>query len=238
MENGYTINVLDKGFVRYIDHLGTDQRILESARISYKAPSKGKEQDKKLLFYLYRNKHTSPFEQCNITFNIKMPIFIMRQFVRHRTFRINEASLRYTESTDDFYMPTIWRKQDLKSKQSSFIDEDWNLVKYGETNHEFFTNLLRARCQEAYETYKQMIDLGVAKEMARMILPINLYTEIYVNCDLHNLLHFIRLRTHQHAQLEIQTYANAMFEILKELYPWTAEAYQKYRFEAIDVEKN
>jgi len=238
MENGYTINVLDKGFVRYIDHLGTDQRILESARISYKAPSKGDEQDKKLLFYLYKNKHTSPFEQCNITFNIKMPIFIMRQFVRHRTFRINEASLRYTESTDDFYIPTIWRKQDLKSKQSSFIDEDWNLVKNGETNHEFFAKLLRNRCQEAYETYKHMIDLGVAKEMARMILPVNLYTEIYVNCDLHNLLHFIRLRTHQHAQLEIQRYANAMFEILKELYPWTAEAYQKYCFEAIDVEKN
>ena len=229
MEKGHTINVLDKGFVRYVDHLGDDRRILEAARISYKAPSKGEEQDKKLIGYLYKNLHTSPFEQVNITYNIRMPIFVMRQFVRHRTFKLNEQSARYTEMADDFYVPTTWRKQDTKNKQSSIFAEDWDLIKNGETNHEFFTKLLKNRCEESYETYKKMIEMGVAKEMARMILPVNLYTEIYVNCDINNLMKFLRLRMDHHAQYEIQVYANAMFEIMKELYPWTAEVFKKYK---------
>lgn len=230
MEKGHTINVLDKGFVRYIDHLGSDIRIAESARISYKAPSKGDEQDKKLIEYLYKNQHTSPMESVNITFNIKMPIFVMRQFVRHRTFKLNEQSARYTEMPDDFYIPTTWRKQDTKNKQSSLAAEDWATSQNGGVSkNEHFTFLLEDRCKECYETYKKMIEMGVAREMARMILPVNLYTEIYVNCDLNNLMKFLRLRMDGHAQYEIQVYANAMYEIMKELYPWTAEVFKKYK---------
>ena len=126
IEKGHTISVLDHGYVRYIDHMGDDERICEAARISYKSPSKGKEQDEKLIEYLWKNKHTSPFEICKITFNIKMPIFVMRQFVRHRMQNLNEVSARYTELPDEFYIPEKWRKQDTKNKQSSIEAEDWD----------------------------------------------------------------------------------------------------------------
>lgn len=229
MEKGYTKEVLDKGFVRYIDNLGDDKRIVESARISYKSPSKGDEQDKKLLSYLYKNMHLSPFEQCNITYNIKMPIFVMRQFIRHRTFRCNELSARYSEMADDFYIPKEWRKQDLKNKQGGIVEEDWNIEGNGWSKNQYLSSLLKRRCEDCYSAYQDMIKDGVAKEMARMVLPVNLYTEIYVNCDLNNLMKFLKLRMDNHSQYEIQLYANAMFDIMKELYPWTAEAFKKYK---------
>src|SRR5689334_22691832 len=118
------IVVLDHGFVRYIDHMGTDQRIVEAARISYKSPSKGEEADRKLIGYLWKNRHLSPFEMCKITFNIKMPIFVMRQFVRHRMQNLNEVSARYTELPAEFYIPKRWRKQDTKNKQGSVEDKE------------------------------------------------------------------------------------------------------------------
>lgn len=235
MNPGYTNNVLDKGFVTYVDHLGSDLRIVESARISYKSPSKGEEQDEKLLRYLWRNKHTSPFEQCSITYNIKMPIFIMRQFVRHRTFRINEQSARYTKMTPDFYYPSVWRQQDIKNIQGSTVGNDWctnpNLVvphrddmgHMGESDADYY---LKEHCEYSYELYNSMLTAGIAREMARMVLPVNLYTEIYVNCDLHNLLHFIQLRFHDHAQWEIQQYAKAMFDIVEKIYPKTAKIFK------------
>ena len=131
MEKGYTINVLDNvGFVRYIDHMGNDQRICEAARISYKAPSKGEEGDKKLINYLWKNKHTSPFEMVKLTLNIKMPIFVMRQYVRHRMQNLNEVSARYTELPDEFYIPKVWRKQDNKNKQGSLVEENFNPFMY------------------------------------------------------------------------------------------------------------
>jgi len=239
MEKGHTINVLDKGFVRYIDNLGTDERIVESARISYKSPSKGAEQDKKLIAYLFKNHHSSAFEQANITFNIKMPIFVMRQFVRHRTFRLNEQSARYSEMADDFYIPSNWRKQDTKNKQGSIDDGAWNpILDCRPTDNDPIsaTEWLRLSCQHNYEAYKLMLEAGIAKEMARMILPVNLYTEIYVNCDLSNLIKFLTLRMDSHAQWEIQQYANAMFEIMKELYPATAEAFTKIKWKVTENE--
>lgn len=226
MEKGYTIPILDKGYVRYIDHLGSDLRVVESARISYKSPSKGPEQDKKLLNYLYRNRHTSPFEQCNITFNIKMPIFVMRQFVRHRTFRLNEWSARYSELSDEFYMPSPWRKQDTKNKQSSVA---------GELDHTKLTAEVEAFNQQAYKTYQNLLAQGAARELARMVLPVSIFTEIYVNCDLHNLLHFLRLREDVHAQYEIREVARGMREIAQELFPWTFEAFNKYRVDVKEV---
>src|SRR5438093_1688934 len=126
IEKGHTINVLDHGFVRYVDHLGSDMRVVESARLSYKSPSKGEEADKKLLFYLWKNRHTSPFEMIKVTLNIKLPIFVMRQYVRHRMQNLNEVSARYTELPNEFYVPTKWRKQDTKNKQGSIDTEELN----------------------------------------------------------------------------------------------------------------
>jgi len=222
MEKGYTIPVLDHGYVRYIDHMGTDERIVESARISYRSPSKGKEQDKKLLKYLYRNKHTSPFEMVKITLNIKLPICIMRQYVRHRMQNLNEVSARYTQLPKEFYTPTEWRVQDTKNKQGSVADltknEDW---------HRRQTNRLLKVCDLAYGTYEAMLADGVAREMARMVLPVNIYTEIYCCWDMKNLIHFITLRDDSHAQQEIQEYGRAIKSICKTLFPWTMEAYEE-----------
>lgn len=229
------IKVLDKGFVRYIDHMGNDKRIVEAARVSYKSPSKGDEQDKKLLEYLYKNKHTSPFEMCKITFNIKLPIFVMRQFVRHRMQNLNEVSARYTELPDEFYIPSNWRKQDTKNKQGSFVDYSFDpLLPYkdytGNENIEGASFVLTKHCRICYDLYLAMLEQGIAKEMARMVLPVNIYTEIYSTWDLKNLLHFFTLRDDSHAQFEIQEYSKAMKEICKKLFPWTIEAYEKYKF--------
>lgn len=223
MTQGHTIQVLDHGFVRYIDHMGTDERIVEAARISYKSPSKGEDSDKKLLQYLWKNKHTSPFEMCKLTLNIKMPIFVMRQYVRHRMQNLNEVSARYTELPNEFYIPEKWRAQDTKNKQSS--NEDGFL---GQSQSEL-SDRLRLVCSTAYEQYKILLDCGVAREMARMVLPVNIYTEIYSCWDLKNLLHFIALRDDPHAQWEIQQYGKAIKQICVELFPWTMEAYEESR---------
>lgn len=220
MEKGHTIPVLDHGYVRYIDHLGSDQRILEAARISYKSPSKGEEADRKLLGYLWNHKHTSPFEQCSITLNVKMPIFVMRQWVRHRTAKLNEMSARYTELPEEFYVPTQWRAQDTKNKQGSTGG-------FGESTNEYFSKITRQHTAEAFELYHGLLEDGVARELARMVLPVNVYTEIYWTMDLHNLLHFLRLREDSHAQWEIQKYGLAIREILEDLFPWTMGAYDK-----------
>lgn len=226
MIKGHTIDQPPHGYVRYVDHLGTDQRIVEAARISYQSPSKGEEADRKLLQYLFKNRHTSPFEQCSITFNIKFPIFLMRQFVRHRTFRLNEWSGRYSELADEFFTPTKWRSQDTKNKQSSI--EDNGIAQFA----------CDTICQDAYRgaygAYKMLLQNNVAKEMARFVLPVGIYTEIYVNCDLHNLVHFLRLREDGHAQVEIQDVARAMKQIAYSLFPWTFDAYEKFKFKLIE----
>lgn len=225
IQPGHTIKVLDKGYVRYVDHMGTDQRICESARISYHSASKGEESDKKLLNYLWKNKHTSPFEMCKVTFNIKLPIFVMRQYVRHRMQNLNEVSARYTELPNEFYIPEKWRKQDTKNKQGSL--EDNTFCPEIKIDGKFYgpTVGLELVCKKAYDFYQELLSQNVAREMARMILPINIYTEIYSCWDLKNLLHFISLREDSHAQAEIQEYSKAMKQILVELFPWTMEVY-------------
>ena len=236
MEKGYIIPVLDHGFVRYVDHLGTDGRICEAARISYKSPSKGEEQDRKLIAYLWKNKHTSPFEMVKVTLNIKMPIFVMRQYVRHRMQNLNEVSARYTELPGDFYIPTQWRRQDTKNKQGSIPDKDWTPNRDSSyiTGDMDATGALVRHCARSYTFYQQLIDQGVARELARIVLPINIYTEIYACWDLKNLLHFITLRDDSHAQAEIQEYGKAIKQICKELFPWTMEAYEKYKWKLIE----
>lgn len=233
MDKGYTISVLDHGFVRYIDHMGTDQRICEAARISYKSPSKGEDSDKKLIEYLWKNKHTSPFEMIKLTLNIKMPIFVMRQYVRHRMQNLNEVSARYTELPNEFYIPKEWRKQDGKNKQGSVNEEKFN-PKLWADRYKDATNAVYLHCSESYALYENLIDAGIAREMARMVLPLNIYTEIYACWDMKNLLHFITLRGDEHAQWEIQEYSRAIKSICKELFPWTMEAYEKYKWKLIE----
>ena len=237
IEKGTTIPVLDHGFVRYIDHMGTDERICEAARISYKSPSKGPDQDQKLIDYLWKNKHTSPFEMNKIILNIKMPIFCMRQYVRHRMQNLNEVSARYTELPNEFYIPTKWRKQDTKNKQGSVNDEDWDLTKaeLGDISiNDVNTQLLEQHCEDSYKLYQHYIQNGVAREMARMVLPVNIYTEIYACWDIKNLLHFITLRDDGHAQSEIQDYGKAIKSVCKELFPMTMNAYEKYKWKLIE----
>lgn len=223
MEKGYTIPVLDHGYVRYIDHMGSDSRILEAARISYKSPSKGEEQDKKLLRYLYKNKHTSPFEQVKIALNIKLPLFVMRQYCRHRMQNLNEVSARYTQLPNEFYIPDKWRFQDTKNKQGSIeanFSDDMQMA---------WSSDFKRHCRESYKFYESMIENGIAREMARMVLPVNIYTEIYTTWDLKNLIHFIALRDDSHAQLEIQEYGKAIKEICKTIFPWTMEIYEEFQ---------
>lgn len=221
MEKGFTINVLDHGFVRYVDHMGTDERVVKAARISYRAPSKGPEADQKLLRYMLKNKHTSPFEMCKITLNVKMPIFVMRQWVRHRMQNLNEVSARYTELPDEFYLPEKWRVQDTVNRQGSVASD--------QIDHDRFTVEAKKAYATAYQTYKYFLDAGVAREMARMVLPVGIYTEIYSCWDLSNLIKFFALRDDAHAQAEIQEYARAMKQIASQLFPWTMEAYEQSR---------
>lgn len=219
--------VLDHGFVRYIDHMGSDQRIVEAARVSYGSPSKGEEQDKKLLAYLFNNKHTSPFEMAKITFNIKMPIFVMRQYIRHRMQNVNEVSARYSELPGEFYIPTAWRPQDTKNKQSSTNAGNWNPKVDNCVNMTLTASeALKNQCEICYKIYQSMLQQGIAREMARLVLPVNIYTEIYSTWDLNNLLKFFALRDDPHAQWEHQQFAKAMKAITAQFFPWTLEVYE------------
>jgi thymidylate synthase (FAD) len=230
---GDTIQCLDKGYVRLVDYMGTDMRIVEAARVSYGAHSKGEEQDKKLLFYLYKNKHTSPFEMCKITLDFKMPIFVARQYVRHRMQNMNEFSMRYKEAPEEFYIPTEWRAQDNKNKQGS-LTTNFNPIVTTKSGVEQATKLLQEVCTESFSIYQAMITAGIAREMARMVLPLNIYTYFYATWDLKNLLHFITLREDAHAQAEIQVYGKAIKALLVKLFPWTMEAYEKFKFRLVE----
>jgi thymidylate synthase (FAD) len=231
---GWTIPVLDQhGYVRLVDWLGDDARILEAARVSYKSTSKGEEQDKKLLAYLWKNKHLSPFEQCSVVFDIKLPLFVQAQMVRHRTQKINQVSARYTELPNEFYIPTTWRKQSKDNKQGSVVDEEWC-----DNTHAVYSDCFRAQCDQAYKRYQAMIKEGIAREMARMVLPQNIYTEIYSCWDLRNLLNFIALRDDSHAQAEIQEYSKAIKTMLEKLFPWTMACYHMYKWKVVDCYDN
>lgn len=231
MEKGHTIAVHDHGFVRYVEHMGSDLAIVEAARVSYMSPSKGAEQDKKLLFYLFKNKHTSPFEMAKIKFNIRMPIFVMRQYIRHRMQNVNEFSARYKEMPEEFFVPETWRRQDTKNKQGGETDEEWNKTFFADSAHGIVNDARSAIVEDlyekAYQAYQKLLEMGVAREQARIVLPVGIYTEFYACWDLNNLLKYFALRDDPHAQGEHQDYAKAMKEITKKLFPWTMEAYEQ-----------
>ncbi len=217
-----TINCLDKGFVRLVDWMGSDQRIVQSARVSYGEGTKTVREDKGLIDYLMRHAHTSPFEQVNFTFHVKMPIFVARQIVRHRTAKINEISGRYSILKDEFYEPDVSRmvKQSKDNKQGSSEEvlED----------AESFLQSFKDEQFEMYDNYTEYIQGGMAKEMARINLPLAIYTEWYITFDLHNLFHFLKLRMDNHAQYEVRVYADAKYNLIKDIVPFACEAFEKH----------
>lgn len=216
------LNVLNDniGYVELQDVMGNDLAIVNAARTSYLSDSKGDDADKKLLHYLWNHSHHSPFEMAELKFLIKMPIFIARQFFRHRTLNVNEQSRRYTSDNIEFYFPTDWRLQDTVNKQGSFP----NKSEKNRTLNWDYEGVIR----NAIAVYNRMIDYGVAREQARLSLPVSLYTTAVVKCDLRNWLHFCELRSDSHAQWEIQQYSNAILhKVIKVKFPWTYEVFIK-----------
>lgn len=223
------IRVLDKGFVRLVDYLGGDARIVQSARVSYGAGTKTVREDRGLIHYLMRNEHTSPFEQVILTFHCKMPIFVARQWVRHRTARLNEISGRYSVMQDEFYLPEPeqMRLQSQVNKQGRSEDPI-----PPEVAAEMIARL--AEDQRAlYKRYEEILEQGVARELARINLPLSLYTEWYWQIDLHNLFHFLRLRMDEHAQYEIRKYAEAMATCAKAVAPMAYEAFEEHVLKSV-----
>ncbi|MCA0359648.1 MAG: FAD-dependent thymidylate synthase [Armatimonadetes bacterium] len=218
------IKVLDKGFVRLVDYLGGDDRIVQAARVSYGSGTKSYRQDRGLIHYLLRNEHTSPFEQVVLTFHTKMPIFVARQWVRHRTARLNEISGRYSIMRDEFYVPEPdqMRFQSTDNKQARSDEElDADLARQ-------MIAEMEADQKQLYAHYEGMIEKGLAREIARGNLPLNLYTEWYWQIDLHNLFRFMHLRMDSHAQYEIRVYAEALAQCAKAVAPIAYEAFEEH----------
>ena len=217
------IQCLDKGFVRLVDSMGGDDAIVQSARVSYGKGTSKVSQDRGLIRYLMRHRHTTPFEMVEFKFHCKMPIFVARQWVRHRTANINEYSLRYSEARDEFYFPdpNNIEFQSSVNKQGRMGEVDEQLKKKVQA---YFKEI----SDRSFEIYCELNEAGVARELARAILPVNLYTEWYWKNDLHNLLHFIGLRSDGHAQYEIRVFSDAMASFVKKVAPFAWEAYQDY----------
>jgi thymidylate synthase (FAD) len=216
------IKVLDKGFVRLVDYLGSDERIVQAARVSYGSGTKSFRQDRALIHYLLRNDHTSPFEQVILTFHCKMPIFVARQWVRHRTARLNEISGRYSIMRDEFYVPHVdqMRGQSENNKQARSEDV---LPSGGRMIDQMVEDQ-----RQLYRHYEEMIEGGLAREIARANLPLSLFTEWYWQIDLHNLFRFLHLRMDAHAQYEIRVFAEAMAKCAKAVAPLAYEAFEEH----------
>lgn len=213
--------VLDRGFVRLVDYLGSDKRIVQAARVSYGEGTKTYRQDKELIAYLMRNGHTSPFEQVNFTFHIKMPIFVARQWIRHRTGRVNEISARYSVLADEAYLPDAQHinAQSTSNKQGRAeepVDEQTRMR---------VLRLLEEDQKRAFASYHELLAMGIARELARINLPLSVYTQWYWQMDLHNLFHFLKLRLDSHAQYEIRCYAQTIYSLVRKVCPLACEAF-------------
>ena len=210
---------LDKGFVKLVEFMGGDQRAVDSARVSFGSVSKGTEQDRKLLEYLLANGHLSPFEHSVFQFHIKCPIFVARQWMRHRIASYNEISARYTEVKEEFYYPEAFRVQDKINRQGS--------VRSGALEQEKLLAIYDKTIKASFAAYSELLEAGVAREMARMVLPVAQYTQFHWTINARSLLNFISLRADAHAQYEIRRYADAITEIFRAKMPWTWEAWSK-----------
>jgi thymidylate synthase (FAD) len=229
-----SIPVLDKGFVRLVDYLGGDQRIVQSARVSYGAGTKTVRQDQGLINYLMKHWHTSPFEQVQLTFHTKMPVFVARQWVRHRTARLNEISGRYSVMKDEFYvpLPEHIRPQSANNKQGR-SDE-----RYSPEEEQEIVQVFEEDQRAVYSSYEKLLEKGLARELARNNLPLSLYTEWYWQIDLHNLFHFLRLRLDAHAQYEIRVYAEAMAMCAKAVAPMAYEAFEEHVLNSVSFSRS
>lgn len=221
-------SVLDKGFVGLVDHMGSDEAIEQAARVSYGAGTRSVNATRGLIRYLMKHRHTSPFEMAVVKFHVKLPIFVMRQLVRHRTASLNEYSARYSVMSDEFYIPNEENLQpqsqtnkqgrdgNISSKHKEQIIEE--MVEHNNLSYDFYKKLL-----DENEEYP-----GLSRELSRMVLPVSNYTECYIQFNLHNFFHMAKLRMDSHAQWEIQEFARAMYELVKPHFPISCQAFEDY----------
>jgi len=234
--------VLDHGFVRVIDYMGDDSAIVQSARVSYGKGTKQISNDKGLIKYLMRHRHSTPFEMCEIKFHVKLPIFIARQWIRHRTANVNEYSARYSILDKEFYIPSM----ENVAAQSTINNQGRGDVLTNDEAAEVIS-ILKKDAEQTYANYEMLLNEnsegvsidetkpGVARELARMNLTLNTYTQWYWKIDLNNLLHFLALRADAHAQYEIRVYADIMMDIVKKWVPIAADAFEDYRIGGTEV---
>lgn len=233
----WSIPIHEHGFIALVDAMPrlvpegqtADSAIVQSARVSYGQGTKMVSEDRGLVRYLMRHRHSTPFEMVEFKFHIAMPIFIARQWIRHRTANVNEYSARYSIMPDRFYRPDIEnvRKQSKSNRQGGEGPIDAGTA-------EEFLQLLES-AEANYAKYLELTEKGVARELARAVLPVSVYTEWYWKCDLHNIFHFLSLRMDPHAQIEIQDYAKAMYALIKPIVPVACEAFEDYRLNAMHL---
>lgn len=212
------IPVLDAGFIRLVHFMGGDSGVIQAARVTFGSESKGEERDRRLVEYLLKHSHLTPFEHAVFQFHVKCPIFVARQWMRHRWGSYNEISARYTEVSEEFYIPDAFRRQDTVDKQGSKTTRT--------LDHEKLREEFSAVIHAAYGHYKSLLEKGVAREMARMVLPVCQYTQFYWTINARSLMNFISLRADSHAQLEMQQYALALAGVFKGKMPWTWDAFR------------
>jgi thymidylate synthase (FAD) len=234
--------LLDHGFIRVVDYMGDDNAVVQAARVSYGKGTKKVSEDRGLINYLMRHRHTTPFEMAEIKYHVKLPIFVARQWIRHRTANVNEYSARYSILDNEFYIPA----PDQLAAQSAQNRQGRDAVLTGDEATEVF-KLLREDSENNYAHYEYMLNegpdgepkdpgrKGLARELARMNLSLNFYTQWYWKTNLHNLLHFLSLRADPHAQYEIRVYADAMLETLKRWVPLTHDAFMDYRMGGVHL---
>jgi len=224
---GQEFKLLDHGFVRVVDYMGNDSSVVQGARVSYGAGTKKVSEDVGLINYLMRHFHSTPFELCEIKFHIKCPIFVARQWLRHRSVSANEYSARYSIVDNQYYVPEIDKisVQSASNKQGrgEIVDDE---------RAKIVQDTIKEIAENSYNEYNEMLEDGIAREIARVCLPLNFYTEFYWKINLHNLMHFLKLRADSHAQYEIRVYALKMMEIMKLWVPHTYDAFMDYKINA------
>ena len=237
-----SFKVLDHGFIRVIDYMGDDSSIVQAARVSYGKGTKKLNQDKSLINYLISHRHSTPFEMNEIKFHIKLPIFVARQWIRHRTANVNEYSARYSILDREFYIP---KKRDLKPQSKSNNQGRSGNLESEEI--ELYSKIIKENSMRSFENYSTLLNSdeegnfinekrnGLARELSRMTLPLNAYTQWYWKIDLHNLMHFLALRFDPHAQYEIRVYAEVMMNIFKKWVPLTYDAFINNRLKALTI---
>lgn len=219
------IDVLDHGFVRLVDHMGSDLSIVRNARVSYDAEWRAGENegsDTRLINYLYKNRHTTPFEAVTFTFDVKAPIFVFRQWHRHRTQSFNELSARYRELPEEFYVPELDQITTQSTDNKQMRTDEQN------KNAQDIQNAMLSNNRDAFMRYKYMLEKGCPRELARSVLPVATYSHMFATVNLHNLFHFLNLRLHEHAQYEIRVYAEAMLKLIEPIVPVSVAAFKKY----------